>query len=160
MPNEDLPFILPPDHEEEPEQSIIFQSEEIDFQLDNEAAVAEWIVSVINMEKCRLTGVNFIFCSDDYLHQINVTYLDHDTLTDIITFPYDDPPVIHGDIFISIDRIRDNATQLKTDFSTELHRVIIHGVLHLCGYGDKTPEEKSRMTQKEDNALQLYDQAS
>lgn len=160
MPNEDLPFILPPDPEEEPEQAIVFQAEEIDFSLDDETVVAEWIVSVIHREKCRLSSVNFIFCSDHYLHQINQTYLDHDTLTDIITFPYEEPPLIKGDIFISIDRIRDNADQLQLAFPDELHRVIIHGVLHLCGYGDKTPNEKKRMTQKEDEALQLLGQTS
>ena len=133
-------------------------SEDVEFRLNDEAAVSQWISAVISKEKCRLSGLNFIFCSDDYLHQINITYLDHDTLTDIITFPYDHPPNIKGDVFISIDRIRDNAEQLKTSFSDELHRVIIHGVLHLCGYGDKTPDEKKRMTQKEDAALQIFGQ--
>lgn len=160
MPNDDHAFILPPDHNEEPEHPIIFQSEDIDFQLTDEINVAQWITSIIHKEKCRLSGLNFIFCSDDYLHQINVTYLDHDTFTDIITFPYAEPPIIKGDIFISIDRIQDNAQQLKTPVMNELLRVIIHGVLHLCGYGDKTSEEKKKMTQKEDDALQLYGQAS
>lgn len=82
--------------------------------------------------------LNFIFCSDDYLLRLNVEYLDHDTLTDIITFPYADPPSIHGDIFISIDRVRDNAADFKVTFEQELNRVMAHGVLHLCGYGNET----------------------
>jgi len=95
------------------------------------------------------------FCSDKYLHQLNVEYLQHDTLTDIITFPYNDPPIVHSDIFISIDRVRENAKELHVSFEQELHRVIIHGILHLCGYKDKTKEEAKLMRQKEEAMLKF-----
>ncbi len=139
--------------EEEP--SINYFAEDTDFNPDDPEELSNWIESVIRTEGKNLIELNFIFCSDNYLHHINVEYLDHDTLTDIITFPYSDPPKIHGDIFISVDRIKENAEKYETSFSNELHRVIIHGVLHLCGYGDKLPEEKTLMTQKENEALQL-----
>ena len=117
--------------------------------------IVSWIGQIIQREKCRLQLINFIFCSDTYLHQINVQYLHHDTLTDVITFPYQAPPEVAGDIFISIDRIRENAEDYAVTFFQELFRVMIHGVLHLCGFSDKTPAEKSFMTEKEDEALSL-----
>lgn len=146
-----------PEFEEIPqdENPINFFSESTDFQLASPEVVENWITSVINTEDKNLHLLNFIFCDDTYLHKINVEYLNHDTLTDIITFPYDDPPIIHSDIFISVDRVKENARLFKTSFENELHRVIIHGVLHLCGYGDKTEEEKSFMRKKEDEALKL-----
>lgn len=156
MTDEGFPFILPPDDEDAGEQGIDFQSEDIDFELATPSLVASWIEMVIARENCRLSSLTFVFCSDTYLHQVNMEYLDHDTLTDIITFPYADPPEIHGDIFISIDRIRDNAAELQLSFADELRRVIIHGVLHLCGYGDKKPAEKQLMTEKENEALALF----
>ncbi|PHN03688.1 rRNA maturation RNase YbeY [Flavilitoribacter nigricans] len=155
MTEEGFPFILPPEDEEPSAEGITFQVESTNFELADPESTIDWIASVIQRENCRLLVLNYVFCSDDYLHRINLEYLDHDTLTDIITFPYADPPVIHGDIFISIDRIRDNADSLQTEFTDELHRVMIHGVLHLCGYGDKSPAEKKLMTQKEDEALSL-----
>lgn len=155
MTEEGFSFILPPDDDEAPVEGISYQIESVDFELSQAAVLDAWIEKVITRENCRLINLNYVFCSDEYLHQINVEYLDHDTLTDIITFPYADPPVIHGDIFISIDRIRENAEELQLDFRDELHRVMIHGVLHLCGYGDKSPQEKERMTRKEDEALSL-----
>ena len=97
------------------------------------------------VQKAQLIGLSYIFCSDAYLHNINVEYLNHDTLTDIITFPYLSPPEIEGDIFISVDRIRENAQTFQVTFEQELHRVIIHGVLHLCGQGDKTEEEDTQV---------------
>ncbi len=147
--------LFDPDWPSEEGPMIAYFSEDIDFDIENPDTISGWIESVIQAEQKKLIQLNFIFCSDTYLHQINLEYLDHDTFTDIITFPYSDPPKIHGDIFISIDRITENADQFKTSFSDELHRVIIHGVLHLCGYGDKLPEEKTLMTQKENEALQL-----
>ncbi len=140
---------------EENEPSVEFSSEEIEFELNDEATTATWLQKIIEQEGCVLHLLNFIFCSDDYLLRLNVEYLDHDTLTDIITFPYADPPTIHGDIFISIDRVRDNAADFKVSFEQELNRVMAHGVLHLCGYGDKTPQEELTMRQKEDEALKL-----
>ncbi len=140
---------------EENEPSVEFASEDVDFSLKDEEAASEWLQKLIEQEGRVLHLLNFIFCSDDYLHRLNVEYLDHDTLTDIITFPYAEPPTIHGDIFISIDRVRDNANDFKVSFEKELTRVMAHGVLHLCGYGDKTAEEKRLMRSKEDGAMQL-----
>ena len=147
-----------PEFEEELDNSsepIQFFSEETDFILDHQAAISNWIKSIIEKEGKTLRQVNFILCNDDYLHKINVEYLNHDTYTDIITFPYNDPPIIHSDIFISVERVEHNAQKFETSFTNELHRVIIHGVLHLCGFGDKTEGEKQIMRTKEDEALHL-----
>lgn len=155
MPEADFPFISPPDDPSD-EGHISFEVEDIDFVLPGEQTTAQWIQSIITLENCRLVSLQYIFCSDEYLHGINLEYLNHDTYTDIITFPYAAPPAIHGDLFISVDRIRDNAAQLSLDFEEELRRVMVHGVLHLCGYGDKTPKEANIMRQKEDQALQHF----
>ncbi len=146
-------MIVQPDFPPMEETGIYFNSEEIDFELNNEEEVIQWLQSLIEQEDKSLRLLNFIFCTDDYLLRINLEYLDHDTLTDIITFPYADPPLIEGDIFISIDRIRENAQLFKVSFEQELHRVMAHGVLHLCGYGDKTDEEVKQMRKKEEDAL-------
>lgn len=135
--------------------TIEFTSVEIEFELKSPNHVNDWLRKIIEREECHLFSLNFIFCSDEYLHQLNVEYLDHDTLTDVITFPYTQPPRIEGDIFISIDRIKDNAKDFQVAFIDELHRVMVHGVLHLCGYGDKSEEEAKMMRQKEDEALAL-----
>lgn len=140
---------------DEIENVISFFMEDIDFELANSDKVEQWISQVIQLENCQLVNLNYIFCSDVYLHHLNVEYLQHDTLTDIITFPYDNPPIVHSDIFISIDRVRENAKELKSTFEQELHRVIIHGVLHLCGYKDKSEAEKKIMRQKEEEMLSL-----
>jgi len=145
------PFPLPFEENE----TIEFSSEDIEFELKDEQAATEWLIKIIEQAGNSLRLLNFIFCSDDYLLRLNVEYLNHDTLTDIITFPYAEPPVIEGDIFISIDRVRENAQEFNVSFEQELHRVMAHGVLHLCGFGDKTPEEQATMRQKEDEALQL-----
>ena len=136
------------------ENSIDFHVEAIDFQLESEKALKDWILQVIRAENGQLHFIHYVFCSDEYLHQINVEYLQHDTYTDIITFPYRED-LIESDIFISIDRVRENAIQFSVPFTTELHRVIIHGVLHLLCFGDKTPEEKSVMRAKEDHYVSL-----
>ena len=134
------------------ENKVIYNIEDIDFQLVNQDSLSAWIEKTINTEGAILGAVGYIFCSDDYLHQMNVEYLNHDTLTDVITFPYNDNP-IEGDIFISIDRVKDNAQDLNIAFNDELHRVMIHGVLHLCGYSDETDEQEAEMRQKEDEYL-------
>lgn len=118
-------------------------------------ALHEWIVVVILGRGGTPGNINYIFCGDDYLHQMNVEYLGHDTLTDIITFPYEAFPVVSGDLFISTERVADNARDLSTDYREELHRVIIHGILHLCGQGDKTDEQSAEMRRLEDWALGL-----
>ena len=133
-----------------------FHSEDIDFLLSNQDTLSSWLQTVVEEEKKEVEEINFIFCSDTYLHKINVDYLQHDTYTDIITFPYQDN-LIRGDIFISIDRVKENASIYKQSFEKELNRVMVHGVLHLLGYLDKTPAQKSQMTQKEDYYLTNLD---
>ena len=139
-----------PDFNELTEEAIQFHAEEIDFELPNSDAIIHWVKATIAAEGYQLNRLNFIFCNDTYLHQINLTFLDHDTLTDIITFPYHHKgEAIESDLYISIDRIRENAAKFEVSFLTELKRVIIHGVLHLCGYGDKTKQEKQIMRARE-----------
>jgi probable rRNA maturation factor len=141
-------------------EPIQFFSEETDFILSQQSCITDWIKNIISKEDKILRQVNFILCTDIYLHKINIEYLNHDTLTDIITFPYSDLPTIHGDIFISVERVEENAKNFNASFSDELHRVIIHGVLHLCGYGDKTDSEKSIMRTKENEALLILKNGS
>lgn len=135
--------------------SISFYSEDVDFQLENEQQIIDWIKNTIQQEAKSATEISYIFCSDEYLYQMNLEYLNHDTYTDIITFDYTENSVVSGDIFISIDRVKENAIKFKTTFKNELSRVIIHGVLHLLGYKDKTPEQKQVMRSKEDFYLTL-----
>lgn len=133
---------------------INFENADIDFELENVERTSAWLSDIITKEASQVAQLNYIFCSDDYLHKINLAYLDHDTLTDIITFPLNDDP-IQGDIYISINRVKENANTLSVSFQEELHRVIVHGLLHLVGYNDKTPEENADMRAKEDSCLQL-----
>lgn len=136
--------------------AINFFSEDISFKLPHPRKTAAWIKRVVKKEKFSLNQVNFIFCSDEYLHQKNIEYLNHKTYTDIITFDYSDiEGELEGDIFISIDRIKENAAKFNRPFDEELHRVIIHGILHLLGYDDKTPAQKTRIHQQEDACLNL-----
>ncbi len=131
--------------------AITFFEEDIAYKLKNKTAVRQWITETIIAEGFKLKELNYIFCSDDYLLQINQQYLDHDTYTDIITFDNSEKEgSIAGDIFISIPRIRENALKFAITELNELHRVIIHGALHLLGYKDKTPADKQKMTFKED----------
>jgi len=136
---------------------INFFNEEISFNLSQKLFLKKWIAEVITLENKKKGAINFIFCSDDYLSQINLEYLNHDTLTDIITFDYtkDNKGLISGDIFVSVERVRENAKLFDMPFTRELHRVMIHGVLHLLGYKDKTKALQSIMRQKEDNSLSL-----
>jgi len=140
-----------------PAPSIQFHLEDVHLDLPDPVLMQTWLRSLISAEEGLLRTINFIFCSDDYLHQLNIEYLQHDTLTDVITFPYQAPPNVEGDIFISIDRVRDNARLFNADFPTELHRVMAHGILHLCGYCDKTPAAQALMRQKENEALALLE---
>ena len=131
--------------------AIYFFEEDITYNLKQKTAVRQWITETITAEGYKLKELNYIFCSDRYLLQINQQYLKHDTYTDIITFDNSDTEkLIIGDIFISIERIRENAAKFNLPETDELHRVIIHGALHLLGYKDKTPVTKQKMTQKED----------
>ena len=120
--------------------------------------VRHWLLKLILSFDKDLENINYIFCSDDYLLEINKTYLNHDYYTDIITFPYRQDDVVESDIFISLDRVLENSTELNVSFEDELHRVIVHGVLHLCGLKDKSDEEASRMRKAEDEALKLLNQ--
>jgi probable rRNA maturation factor len=135
---------------------VDFFNEDINFKLPKPGKTRRWIKEVITREKKYLAHLNFIFCSDEYLLAINQQYLKHKTLTDIITFDNSEGNgAIEGDIFISIERVRANAEELKASFDEELHRVLIHGVLHLLGYSDKTLRNKGRMRKKEDAYLSL-----
>ncbi|MDJ1491991.1 rRNA maturation RNase YbeY [Cytophagaceae bacterium DM2B3-1] len=136
--------------------SISYFAEDTPFQITQKRSLTTWIKQTILDEGYQLELLNFIFCSDNYLLSINKQYLDHDYYTDIITFEQsEDPSTIEGDIFISIDRVKENAVTFNTEFSQELSRVMIHGVLHLCGYMDHTPEEKALMRDKESYYLNI-----
>lgn len=135
---------------------ISFHTEDIKFNLKNKTILKKWIGSVIEKKKRKTGELNFIFCSDEHLLGINRQYLNHDTYTDIITFDYSKEDVkqpVSGDIFISIDRVKENAEKFSKPFENELQRVIIHGVLHLLGYKDKNKTAKEEMTKEEDKAL-------
>ena len=126
---------------------------ETDFKLENETKISEWISKAINSENCKEGELNYIFCSDDYLHKINVDFLNHDTLTDIISFDYSVGKELHGDVYISVERVEDNAKDFDVSFEDELARVMIHGILHYCGYKDKSEEDAKLMRSKEDYYL-------
>jgi len=133
---------------------ISFFEEDIHFNLKDKTKVRQWIKDTIAAEGYVLDELTYIFCSDAYLLKMNQQYLDHDTYTDIITFDNSsEKKTITGDIFISVERIRENAAKFSQTFVDELHRVIIHGVLHLLGYKDKTPADNKKMTQMEDKYL-------
>jgi len=132
--------------------SISFISEGISFELLNSSIIQEWLLQTIDKEEASLGFVNFIFCSDEYLLKINQEHLGHDYYTDVIGFPYSTDP-IEGDIFISIDRVKENAKDLGIEFNNELHRIMIHGLLHFLGYLDKNPDDKEMMTKKENYYL-------
>jgi probable rRNA maturation factor len=136
--------------------AVDFFNQDISFKLTKPRKTKLWIQEVIYREKKELAHLNYIFCSDQYLFSINQQYLKHSSLTDIITFDYsENKKSVEGDIFVSVERVKANAQELKTDFDDELHRVLIHGVLHLIGYADKTKTEKSLMRKKEDAYLSL-----
>lgn len=129
---------------------------ESDFNLDNEEAVTAWISAVIVSENKNEGEINYIFCDDEYLHKINLEYLNHDNLTDIISFDYTVGNEINGDIFISVERVQDNANDFEVSFETELKRVMAHGVLHYCGYKDKGEDDERLMRSKEDEKLAMF----
>ncbi|MFM7017437.1 rRNA maturation RNase YbeY [Flavobacterium sp.] len=129
---------------------------ENDFELSNEEQFSNWISRVIASEEKREGEISYIFCDDDYLLNLNEQYLNHDTLTDIISFDYSMGDEIHGDIFISTERVKDNANDFKVFFEEELKRVMVHGVLHYCGYKDKTEEDEALMRSKEDEKIKMF----
>jgi probable rRNA maturation factor len=134
--------------------AIQFFEEDIAYKLKNKTAVRKWITSTIKAEGYNLQELTYVFCSDNYLLGINQQYLDHDTYTDIITFDNsEEEGIIVGDIFISIERIKENAAKFAVTEAQELHRVMVHGALHLLGYTDKSAADKKKMTLKEDHYL-------
>ena len=135
---------------------MISYNYEIDFKLDNEIKISKWLSDVIKSENKKEGELNYIFCDDAYMLEINNQYLKHDTLTDIISFDYSVGNELHGDIFISIERVKDNAFDFKVLFVEELLRVMAHGVLHYCDYKDKSIAEKKIMRLKEDEKIKLF----
>lgn len=135
---------------------MIYFNYETEFNLDNEEALSKWISAVIISENKKEGELNYIFCDDDYLHKINLEHLGHDTLTDIISFDYSMGNELHGDLFISVERVNENALDFKVSFEEELKRVLVHGVLHYCGYKDKTESDADLMRKKEDEKIAMF----
>lgn len=135
---------------------ISFQNLSIPFKLKEKTNLKLWIKTIIDKEKHTLGTINYMFCTDDELLEINIKHLNHNTLTDIITFDYTEDKKISSDIFISVDRVLENAQKFEVTFEEELHRVMIHGILHLCGYKDKSKPDAELMRKKENWALKLF----
>ena len=129
---------------------------ENDFELQNEEQLSSWISKVILSENKKEGEINYIFCDDEYLLSLNEQYLDHDTLTDIISFDYSVGNELHGDIFISTERVKENAIDFNVTFDEELKRVLIHGILHYCGYKDKSDADEQLMRSKEDEKIKMF----
>ena len=132
---------------------MIYFNYETDFNLNNEDLVSKWIKEVVISEEYVLEEINYIFCDDDYLLKLNLEFLKHDTLTDIISFDYTIGKIVQGDIFISVERVEDNAKDYGVTFIDELYRVMVHGVLHYCGYKDKMSKDQRLMRDKENYYL-------
>lgn len=140
---------------------IYFHSEDVNLPISlDEPAIKDWLIAIAQEENQEIAGLNYIFCSDEYLLTINKDFLNHDYYTDIITFDYSEELVVSGDIYISIDRVTDNTNAYQVSFQEELMRVIAHGCLHLLGYKDKTDEEQNLMTKKEEASLSLLRKSS
>ncbi len=135
---------------------VAFQNADISFRLPDKKGLKAFIPFLFQQEKKKNEQINYIFCTDDYLLNINRQYLQHDYYTDIITFDLSDTGSIAGEIYISIERVKDNAKQMDVPFETECLRVIFHGALHLCGYTDKTQTQQKKMRQKEDEYIERY----
>ena len=134
---------------------INFYEEDIKSHLRNRRVIKQWIKDIISSYNYTTGNISYIFCSDDYLLNINRQYLSHDYYTDVITFDYDENDIVSGDIFISVDTVKSNSEQYSVSYNCELYRVIIHGVLHLCGLKDKTPEDAKIMREAEEKSLQI-----
>ena len=133
--------------------AIYYQNEDVKLPSIRRRETTRWIKSVAERYNKKIGDISYVFCSDAKILDVNKEYLKHDYYTDIITFDYSDDSTISGDIFISLDTVRSNSEQFATDYNDELHRVIIHGILHLCGINDKTDAEQNYMTQCENSAL-------
>jgi len=129
---------------------------ETDFELSDETAISDWLSQVILSESKKEGDINYIFCDDEYLHKINMQYLNHDTLTDIISFDDCVGNLLNGDIFISVERVADNAQDFEVSFDEELKRVLAHGILHFAGYKDKSEEDELKMRQKEEEKIAMF----
>ena len=129
---------------------------ETQFVLENETVFEDWISRIIVSEGFEEGEINYIFCDDEYLHKINMEYLNHDTLTDIISFDYTVGNILQGDIFVSIERVMDNAKDFKVSFDDELKRVLSHGVLHYCGYKDKSTADEAIMRKKKNKKIKMF----
>jgi len=135
---------------------IHFFTEQINFTIKNKTKIREWLTQIIRKPKKSVGEINVIFCSDDYLLKLNEQYLGHDTFTDIITFDFVEGRIISGDIFISADRMKENAKLFHVEQTAEMHRLIAHGILHLLGYKDDTPKNREIMTEQEEIALSWW----
>lgn len=136
---------------------INFFNEDIDFKFKGRNNFKAWLKKVAEREGFRITDLNYIFCSDQHLHKINLEYLNHDTYTDIITFDNsEDESTIEGDIFVSIERITDNSKILNTPFDEEMKRVVVHGLLHLCGFDDHSVKDKAEMRRLESEYILIF----
>ena len=135
--------------------AIAYYAEEVKLPAIKKKAVGDWIRKVASLYGKRTGDISYIFCSDEKILEVNKQYLQHDYYTDIITFDYTEGTKISGDLFISLDTVKSNSENFGTDYTEELHRIIIHGILHLCGINDKGPGEREIMTQKENEALAL-----
>lgn len=141
--------------------AIHFFEEGIQSKITQKRKIKLWITEIAKEKKFRIQTLNYIFCTDDYLLEINKNYLNHDTYTDIITFDQSEfEGEIEGDIYISIDRVKENSKILETKYEEELLRVLIHGLLHLCGYKDKNQREKETMRREEEKAMNLFQNLS
>ena len=129
---------------------------ETSFELGDEELYSRWVSSIIDTEFKVEGTINYIFCDDSYLLKINEEYLKHDTLTDIISFDYSIGKELHGDIFISVERVRENAVDYRVEFTEELNRVMAHGILHYCGYNDKNKEDELVMRIKEEEKMSMF----
>ncbi|HRD37075.1 MAG TPA: rRNA maturation RNase YbeY [Bacteroidia bacterium] len=136
--------------------AIVFSNNKDNFKLKKSALIKKWIEKVAAKEKRSVGDLSYVFMSDEELLKINQQFLKHNTYTDIITFDYSESKKISGEIFISVDRVEENAKKMGTTFEDEIHRVIIHGVLHLCGYKDKTKIDSDNMRKQEDKALRVF----
>jgi len=136
--------------------AILFHNQHIDFKLKYGPKIKSWVKRIIELEKRKIGNINFVFTTDEDLLKVNQQFLKHDTYTDIITFDYTEGKTINSDIMISVDRVGENAKKLSIEFQEEMRRVMIHGILHLCGYKDKTKADSELMRKKENWALKKF----
>ena len=136
---------------------IIYNTDNVKMPVFPKRKISNWIKQIAETYEKRVGEVSYIFCSEEKILQVNKEYLSHDYITDVITFDYSENKTISGDIFICIETVRSNATEYKSTFIEELYRVMIHGILHLCGLSDKTGKERANMRKKEFEALKIID---